>query len=251
MKTFVLFLLLFCPLTLLAQSEEEVISADSPGMATGTGIMPKGKVQWEYGMGYDYDKSGGETVRAFTFCNSLFRYGISDVAELRLELDGVHESCSGEKVTGLAPVILGTKIKLHEGDGVQLNWAMMANLTLPWASKDFRPSNIAPSIYALADHDVTDKLNIAYNAGLEWDGESSEPTTFAALCLDYAFTDKFGGLVESYNYFPKHGDASWNADLGLYWLVNNRVQLDVSAACNLNHLNDYFNVSFGVAWLIN
>ena len=37
----------------VAQTDEPVISADRPGMATGTDIMPKGKVQWETGGGYE------------------------------------------------------------------------------------------------------------------------------------------------------------------------------------------------------
>lgn len=250
MKRLLIALLGLAPIMVCAQTEDDVISADRPGMATGTCIMPKGKVQWEVGMAYDRSDEDGAALKSFTFCNSLFRYGITQNAEIRLELDGMHTNLEGDKTTGLAPVIVGTKVMLHEGEGVKPNVALLANFTLPLASKEFRPSDIAPSFYALVDHDVTDKLNLAYNAGLEWDGETSSPTTFAALCAGYAFNDKWGGFIESYNYFPKHGSASWNADLGVSWLASNKVQLDVAAAFNLNNIKKNYGISFGVAWAL-
>lgn len=247
-----LFALLFllAPCCALAQEEVEH-SADRPGMGTGTDIVPKGKVMWEYGMAYDYATEDGESVNAFTFCNSLFRYGLNRVMELRLELDASHLWADGYKTTGLLPVQIGTKIKLYEGEDAVPNVGLLANVALPLASEDFRPTHFAPSLYAMADHDVSDKVNLCYNVGLEWDGESSVPTTFTALCMSYSVTEKWGGYIENYNYFNKYTSPQWNCDLGAWWMVTPRVQLDVAYAFNLNHFKDFANLSFGVAWLIN
>lgn len=238
------------PLAAVAQDEVE-FTADRPGVGTGTGITPKGKVMWENGMAFDYNKFDETAVKTFTFANSLVRYGISNSVELRLELDGVHESCDGEGSTGLAPVIVGTKVKLYQGEGVKPSVALLANMTLPVASKAFRPSYLAPSLYALADHDVTDRINLTYNLGLEWDGENAAPTTFAAVCCGYTINDRLGAYVESYNYFPNAEKAQCFMDLGVNYMVSRRVQLDLATAFSLNHFDRYSNVSLGVAWLIN
>lgn len=250
MKKIMCVMLSLLPLLMWGQ-DEVMISADRPGMATGTGTMPKGKVQWEAGMGLDSDKGGEATAYNLTFANSLWRYGITDRWEVRLELDGVHQWCGEEKATGLAPVIVGTKFLVYEGEGAKPNVGVMANVMLPVASKAFKPSHVAPSVYVMADHDVSNRVNLCYNAGVEWDGELTSPYTFAAVCMGYSINDRWGCFVESYNYFHKDMKAQWNADLGVSYLVNKRVQLDASAAFNLNHIKDYYNVSLGVAWLIN
>lgn len=241
-----LFAILFLPTMVLAQDEVE-FTADRPGVGTGTGIVGKGKVMWEAGMAYDYE--GGS--KSFTFCNSLFRYGLTDNWEARLELNGLHTWGDGSHTTGLDAVNLATKVRLYEGVNAVPSWALLAGLALPLGSEAFRPSHIAPSLTLLAEHDVTDRLNIAYNVGLDWDGETAAPTTFAALCLGYQINDRLGAYVENYDYFAKGMKAQWNMDLGVNWMASKRVQLDLAGCFNLNHVKNAYGISFGVAWLIN
>lgn len=201
---------------------------------------------WEVGMAYDHDDDG----HTLTFCNSLFRYGLTHNWEMRLELNGLHTWGDDWHTTGLDAVNVATKVRLYEGADAVPSVALLAGLALPVGSKAFRPSHIAPSLTLLADHDVTNRLNIAYNAGLEWDGETAIPTMFAALCFGYQFNDRFGAYVENYDYFAKGTKAQWNVDLGLNWMASSRVQLDVAGCCNLNNLKSSYGVSFGVAWMI-
>ena len=242
---YALFAMLMIPGMAKAQDEVE-FTADRPGVGTGTGIVGTGKVMWEAGMAYDYE-DGGKT---FTFCNSLFRYGLTNNWEMRLELNGLHTWGDGEKNTGLDAVNLATKVRLFEGENAVPSVALLAGLALPVGSEAFRPSHIAPSLTLLADHDVTDRLNIAYNVGLEWNGESAAPTTFAALCLGYQLNDRLGAYIENYDYFAKGMKSQWNMDLGLNWMASRRVQLDVAGCFNLNHIKNSYGISLGVAWLI-
>ena len=242
----ILLAVLALPASVLAQDEVE-FTADRPGVGTGTGIVGKGKVMWEAGMAYDYE--GGE--KTFTFCNSLLRYGLTNNWEMRLELNGLHTWGDDFHTTGLDAVNLATKVRLYEGEDAVPSVALLTGLTLPVGSEAFRPSHIAPSLTLLADHDVTDRLNIAYNAGLEWDGETAAPTTFAALCLGYQLNDRLGAYIENYDYFAKGMKSQWNMDLGLNWMASRRVQLDVAGCFNLRHIKDSYGISFGVAWLIN
>lgn len=186
---------LLLPITMIAQDEVE-FTADRPGMGTGTGITAKGKVMWEAGMAFDHAKGedGADGVNAFTFANMLWRYGVTNNIEVRLGMDGVHERCGKESVTGVTPITVGTKVRFYQGEGLTPSVALLANVALPVASKAFRPSNFAPSMYLLADHDVTDKINLTYNAGLEWDGQQAAPTTFVAVCAGYSINNRLGVL---------------------------------------------------------
>lgn len=243
---FTLFALLLTPALAFAQDEVE-FTADRPGVGTGTGIVGKGKVMWEAGMAYDYED--GE--KTFTFCNSLLRYGLTENWEMRLELNGLHTWGDGDHTTGLDAVNLATKVRLYEGEGAVPSIALLAGLTLPVGSEAFRPSNIAPSLTLLADHDVTDRLNLAYNAGLEWNGETATPTTFAALCAGYQINDRLGAYVENYDYFAKGMKSQWNMDFGVNWMASSRVQLDLAGCFNINDIKKSYGISFGVAWLLN
>lgn len=231
-----------------AQSGDFSFTADRPGVATGTDVLNKGLFQWEVGAAYDRTDNDDAVMHGYTFCNSLFRYGLTNTAELRLELNGVYEHSKGSDRTGLAPVIVGTKVKLYDSDNWLPTTSLLATLALPLGTKGFRPNNVAPSLYLLFANNLTEKLCLDYNVGLEWDGEDAGQTVFAAACLGYSFNDTFGAFVESYNYFPRHGKAEWNADCGVTVQVAPRVQLDLSGAMNLNHIGDMYGVSLGVAW---
>lgn len=234
------------PMMVCAQNEAE-FTADRPGVGTGTGIVGKGKAMWEAGMAYDYE----DGAKSLTFCNSLLRYGLTNNWEMRLELNGLHTWDDSEHVIGIDAVNLATKVRLYEGEDAVPSIALLAGLTLPVGSEAFRPSHIAPSLTLLADHDVTDRLNIAYNAGLDWDGETAAPTTFAALCFGYQVNDRLGAYIENYDYFAKGKKTLWNMDLGLNWMASRRVQLDVAGCFNLNNIKNSYGISFGVAWLLN
>jgi len=242
----------FCLATsIIAQSEDFEFTADRPGMATGTSVLQKGLLQWEAGAAYNRADNNDIVTHSYTFCNSLFRYGLTNTAEIRLELNGIYQHSKGENTTGLAPVVVGTKVKVHETNNWLPNVSLLATLTLPIGTKSFRSDNIAPSLYALFSHDLSSKLSLDYNAGLEWNGEDAGQTVFAAACLGYSLSSKTGVFVESFNYFPRHGEAEWNADCGITYQVAPKIQLDLSGALNLNHIDDMYDISLGIAWTIN
>ena len=79
--------------------------------------MPKGRVQWETGIGYERSKMDGPAAKTWTLNNSLLCWGISESAELRLQADYLYSSCEGVHTNGLSNVAIGTKVKLYDGWG--------------------------------------------------------------------------------------------------------------------------------------
>ena len=73
-------LVLVCGLC-YAQNELPTISADRPGALTGTDVMPRYKVQWETGTGFESTKDG---PNIFVLNNTLLRFGLFESAEIRL-----------------------------------------------------------------------------------------------------------------------------------------------------------------------
>ena len=238
-----------------AQESATVISADHPRMAPGVDVMPFKGVQWETGFQYDYS-SGAHSI---TLPTTLFRFGITRFAELRVEYDGTLASADKKQWEyAVEPLVVGTNIKVFEAaENETQQWlpavSFLLNLAVPSTTDLAKTTHVAPSAYLLFHHNATDWLSIDYNIGAEWDGVSAQPATFLALCLGFGITDKAGAFLESYNYitdYGKHTDGSANLDVGFTYLVHARVQLDVYGAFNCQDPASSANVGLGVAWMI-
>ena len=112
--------LLVLGISLKASDGDDDFYPDRPGMATGPGVLGSGLWQFETGFSDEAEKQGGGYNKTFTLNTSMLRYGISDNAELRLQLDGfgVKEAGSNKLSAFLAAPVFGTKIRLFEEDGI-------------------------------------------------------------------------------------------------------------------------------------
>jgi len=249
---FVLFI--SCVFSLSAQNENPSISADRPGMATGTDITPALKLVWE--TGFEADWNG---AHSFALPSTMLRFGLSDFAELRLQYDGSFSQLYDHSWEyGVEPLVLGTKVKVFDGYKWLPKIALMANLAIP-ITRHTDPytiaPHVAPSLYLLFQHDVTDWFNVGYNVGAEWSGVSHIPSTFLALCLGFNVTENLGAFLESYNYFTRIGKhntvVECNLDFGLSYTVHPRVQIDLYGMFNCQDPRNFNGLGLGVAWLIN
>lgn len=256
MKYYWTCILLLLTSVLIAQEqpvEELWMEPDRPGMATGTGVMPFKKVMWETG----FEASFGKDEYAVLMPTTMFRFGITKFAELRIEYDGSLVRDEDKKwAYEVAPLVLGTKVRIFDGSE-QHKWipktALMVNLAIPSTPDLAKTMHVAPSAYLLFSNDVTDWFNIGYNVGVEWDGMQTKPNTFLALCLGFTVTDWMGAYVESYNSFTDYGkktDAECGIDVGFNFMVHDRVQLDVYAGFDARDPKANSYVGLGVAWLI-
>ena len=234
--------------------EDELwMEPDRPGMATGTGVMPFKKVMWETGF-----EAGLGDEYSVLMPTTMFRFGITRFAELRVEYDGLLlQNIDKSWTYEVAPLITGTKLRIFDGSE-QYKWipkvALMANLAIPCTPAMAKSMHVAPSLYALFSNDVTSWLNIGYNVGVEWDGMQPKPHTFLALCLGFNITEDVGAFVESYNYITDYGRniaGECGLDAGFNFMVHERVQLDIYAAINAKDPAAESYVGLGVAWLIN
>ena len=247
-------LLLSLSVCVMAEDEVEWMEPDRPGMATGTGVMPFKKVMWET----EFEGGWIAGMHVMTMPKTMFRFGITSFAELRVEYDGLLLQNGKQWEYELAPLVLGTKVRVFDGSE-QHKWipkvSLMVNLAIPCTKEMASTMHVAPSVYALFSNDVTDWFNICYNVGAVWDGYSAIPATFLGVCLGFNITDDLGAFVESYNYFTKYGlgttEADPNLDFGFNWLVHERVQLDIYAGFSCLSPKDFSMVGLGVSWLIN
>lgn len=85
-RTLCLSLLMLGSVRSIAQETID-FSPDAPGATTGVDIMKQGKIDWETGIGLEWDRKNGEYARTFTINTSMFRLGLTPQAEVRLQID--------------------------------------------------------------------------------------------------------------------------------------------------------------------
>lgn len=234
-----------------AQEELPTVVPDRPGNTWGTEVTPLHKLIWDNGIGFESSPDGAQTI---TLNTTILRYGIFENMELRVGTDFVMSKNSEaiKPTFGINPLCVGTKLKVYEGTRILPSIGLLAELKSPHVgSKDLLPTHLAPSMYVLFEHNITNWLGIGYNVGEKWDGESATPTTFLALSLNFSFNDNLGAFVETYNNIHPKDENEYMTEFGFTWLVSRRVQLDIEGDLDLKNLGKYYSVGCGVSWMIN
>ena len=253
MKTithYLLFALLMTAGLCQAQEELPVFPADRPGYTWGIEVLPLHKVSWENGIGYESTPDGAHTM---TLNTTIVRYGIFQNMELRVGTDFLlsNDGQAKEPTFGVAPLTIGTKLKVYESTNWLPSIGLLAEFKSPHiGSKEQLPSHLAPSMYVLFEHSIN-WFNLCYNVGLKWDGETATPQTFLALALGFNITDNVATFIESYNYLHPIEANQHMTEFGVTWMVTRRLQLDIECDLDLQHFGKYYAIGGGVAWMIN
>ena len=247
-KTFLLILLMaagFCH----AQEEDVSFPTDRPGNVWGTEVLPFQKVSWENG--FSFERNLGD--RTITLPSTIVRYGIFENVEIRVgtDLQLYEEPLFGNRLLGITPLTIGTKIHCYDGNGILPSVGVLAQLQSPYVgSADWLPDHLAPALYLIFENDINDWFAICYNVGEEWDGVTATPTTFLGLNLGFSITDELSTYVETFNYLHPDGNQ-YLTEIGFTFNPIPRLQLDIEADFDVQNFKDYFRVGCGIAWRIN
>lgn len=241
--------------TLSAQTSEEApISADRPGVGTPPSLVPINRFQLEIGFSYERSDPNGTITKAYSWNQSLFRFGWLSFIEIRLATSYVKTEVEASDGTsaenGFGPLSLGTKIALLQEKGVIPQTSLMANFIIPKTGlSDYRVRNVAPSVFLLFQNSLSDKLSLGYNLGLLWNGESHRPAAFYAVNLGLTLSRKFSVFAENYGNFGSAENA-FLVDAGLAYLVTPGMQLDVSGGINTKGGRRNEQIGAGFSWRI-
>ena len=249
-KVAVLLLVTLFPLSASAQSEEAGFIADRPGATTGIEVMPKGRVQWETGIGYERLKINGLVATTWTLNTSLLRWGISESAELRLQADYLSTDIEGTHANGFSNVAFGTKVKLFEGWKAVPAVSLLGNVFVPSSSDDdFLPEEWSGQMGLLFQNELTSWCSLGYEADLTWYG-GTKPIFFWGACLGFQLNARLSLMAEEYNY---HYDGLHEnlVELSAAYMLIPRLQLDLATDIYLNYPKRDFNLMVGIAWQIN
>ena len=251
-KIILFFVALLASVSCHAQEGLEFV-ADRPGATTSPDIAPKYKLFWETGLQYEHDCTDKSTENTLNYHNSLFRFGVSEYAELRL---GIAASQSypdhQDSYGGISSLTVGTKVKIFDGWRAVPKISLLGELLLPGGSNHkYLPQHVGANLHLLFNNDITSWFSLGYDAGVIWSGDTDEeqPSTFLGACFSFMPSERLGLFVEEYN--TLNTTNQYMTELGGTYMVSSRVQIDAYIDMNLQHMDKYVNIGIGVVWRIN
>ncbi len=239
------------------EKDYSTISTDRPNQTEASNLVPKNFLQVETGAFYESVEVAGFKSKATTFNTTLLRYGLLDNLELRVgfdftEITGEFRGIQLEnKFSGFSPLLLGVKIGITEEKGLLPEIAFIAHINMPFmASRDFETKSTGTDFRFSLSHTLSEKSSLGYNIGMAWDGDITSAIYLYTLAYGYSFTDKVGGYVELYGdlYEDSNFDHLWNA--GFTYLVDDNVQLDISAGTGITMNSQDLFLSAGISFRI-
>jgi hypothetical protein len=232
------------------------IVPDRPGQTNPPDVVASGIVLFETGFQRETKNAGGIQTINELYNTSLVRLGLMTNCELRLvvEYAGTRADSGSQSsaAQGFNPVSIGTKIAICPEKGIIPQTAMNVAFTLPYVGRrEFRPSFLAPSFFLLMQNTLSEKLSLGYNLGLQWDGEQPNTTLAYSISPSLTVAEGLSVFAEFYGFSTEKSVSDYRADMGCAYLVNDNVQVDVSAGVGLNTVAPDSFVAFGLAWRFN
>ena len=244
-----------------ASAAEDKISTDRPDLLTSPDTVGKGRFQVE--IGAQLERTDANDARTRTVSTpTLFRLGLTDKLELRLETDGYTRERETDIPTqttayrkGLADSTLGIKWNTREGDPKagtpSIGWIFQA--TLPTGSRALRQGGGRPAVIGALEWELQNEIAIAVNAGLTYDKVDPEGRFVSGMLgagLTKGLTDRLtiGGEVVAQQITKKrYGGNIAVADISVMYLLNDNLQVDALAGRGITSESPKYLFTVGVS----
>jgi len=155
-----------------------------------------------------------------------------------------------QNFTGFSPLLAGVKVAITEENGALPQIGLIGHLMLPFtAGEDFKPENTGVNFRFAFSHTLSERSNLSYNVGAQWEGDSPEAAYIYTLAYGYAISDAWGVYAELYGDFPENSMANHLWDAGITYLVQNNIQLDATVGSSITSGQDIL-LSAGVSFRI-
>ena len=212
------------------------IITDRPDQTEASVVLPKNILQIESGFSVDQTN---------TF-NNLFRFGLSESVEIRLNTNYIFmDSKEGVNIPSpkFGDIELGTKIQLFSSEKHTTTVAFLSHISIPTASKYYTNDGWGTLNRILISHDLSQTLSIGYNLG--YNKVFRAPGTFIYTLALAKSIGSWGVYAELFGENSKKESPN-SYDLGLTYLIMENIQFDVSLGKGFNNKMDYF--ALGVSW---
>ncbi|RXR02621.1 transporter [Pseudoxanthomonas composti] len=220
----------------LAHAQDEPIATDRPDFVESSLTVGERRLQVETSVAWERDGDAD----AYT-TPTLFRYGLGQAWELRLETDGWQsiDAPRGGGISGVSDMSLGLKYHVaSELGGASLAWLL--HVDLPSGAREVRGDGARPSLRLVAEWELSDSVSLGMMPGVIYD-QGDDGRRYSAgifgVVVGKAWSDRSRSFVELALPQIAHADDGGTVallDIGAAWLLSQDVQLDVVYSRGLN-----------------
>lgn len=254
---FILTLTMLTGLAVVAQNENPPIVTDRPTQAEAAVTVPHKSLQIESGFTFGWNEKEDIETKSLGYNNTLLRWGVLSRLELRLGVafagleteDQITDTST--KLSGMAPLTLGFKWNILEGDGPIPTLAFSTGVDIPaLASNDFNDGNVLQKIILAGSWKLSNTFGLGFNFGTIADWKQSDFTTLYSWALGISILEWMGAFVELYGFLPAGEYSDHRFDAGLTFPVRHNLQFDVSGGMGISKNSPDGFASFGFSWRI-
>jgi hypothetical protein len=221
-------------------NDDDAINADRPGIADGSRVIGSRWIQLETGLQRE-NRRDADVRTVATFIPILFRAGITDQLELRVESNTAtwsrttQDGSGATTSSGWAPASLGLKYQLFDAKGEHRHSVgTIVRVFPPSGTGEFGSHRYTPDFRLADDWDFASQLSLNTNVGvarLEDDSGEAFNAGLGAITLTFLPTPTLNafGDMGFQSRESKAGPASIIFDAGITYVIGRNVQLDVSA----------------------
>lgn len=229
---------------------EEPIATDRPDFVESSDTVGPGRWQIETSVAWD-SLDGVHTYSTPT----LFRRGLGERWELRLETDGfLHVRGDGPDQSGMADLSIGAKYHFADASGAIPSTALLLHADLATGARAFRGHGVRPSLRLVAEWDLSETVSLGLMPGLIRDDDGSGRDFTAGIfgaVLGKAWTPRWRTFVElamPQIASDRNGGTQSQVDVGSAWLLDDNTQLDAvySRGLDADSPDDAFAVGFSI-----
>ncbi len=224
-------------------SAQNVINTDRPDQSDGTHIVEKNLIQLETGLQYskfDEVTTGFDNV-------TLIRFGVTRHFEVRL-LNQYSLANDSSKTSGFRPPTISFKNQLCVQKGLLPKITLVSYFRLPITiSPAFKGDHLGYTFTFAGRHDLTPKMKIYSNLGINRDQESTDISYLATLEVNYNVTDRFSSFVEYFGNYAPQTSSSNGMDFGFIYAFKNNFAVDLAVGSPTMSLASNRFISFGIS----
>lgn len=240
---------------------EESIQTDRPDFVESSNTVGKGVFQIETSFSSSWDKSHDVRSRESS-TPTLFRYGIAENWEVRLETDGRmhevirdHAAHDTTHASDYADYSLG--VKWHQQDGDEhamtpsVGW--LFHLDMEGGSGAFRSHKLRPSLRGVAEWELPDDYSFGIMGGLTYGANDAGDRYWAPILgvvAGKSFTEKLRGFIELAGEEIRRdqdGGPQVGLNVGTAYLLTPDVQIDTIVSRGLNEFTADYSLGFGLS----
>lgn len=231
---------------------KEIILTGRPGQAIGAFTVGKNILQFQQGLDYFSTEDSDFSANGFV-SNNIIRFGVLETLEISALIDFKYEhrelETSSISLSGLSNLHLGFRVHINDQVGWVPTTGFQMRLKIPKISNDFGSDQLATVMVFVANWKLPKSMGLGTNWILSYNGNDHYPTGKYVLNFNFPIHSNFSGFIENYGEV-RNKIFQTRYDGGFAYLINNNVQLDLSAGYGYNqNIKDYF-VSAGISWRI-